>query len=174
MVLARFWSYLPTMLVMNGCYMTCDITMVIYRREDLKVFLEAFYKCSWACINVLIITIHPATPGPVYHPTFIVMKSLSSWAMRLLMVWPPLKYTWPHVLPRLSWNFHSVLDCMGQLWESFSSYNQVSFNSVNYYCCYYCCSQDLANDCSWVMRNLHSQRYQSFYWSYLLFFSRFG
>ena len=81
--------------VISGYYMTCGVTMVIHRGGGLKMFFEPFSKCSWGFTKVLIMTIYPATPVPVNHPTFLVMKPLSLGATRMfLMAWPPLKYTW--------------------------------------------------------------------------------
>ena len=63
--------------IINGCYMTHDVTMVINEGRGLQIFFEPFSKCSWCFTKILIITVHPTTPEPAYIIPFLVMWSLS-------------------------------------------------------------------------------------------------
>ena len=71
MVLARSWFSLTTMLkVIYRCGVNCDVTMVLYGREDLQMFLEPLSKFFGRLTNILFITFHPVTLVSVYHPHF--------------------------------------------------------------------------------------------------------
>ena len=124
-VLAMYWSLPPyNAKAINGCFMTFGVTMIKW--GGLQIFLEPFPQCSWGFTKVLIITIHPATTEPVYHPTFW-WWGLCTWEPPEGLWWSDLLYRSLvlHVFHILSWNFHSVLKYMGQLCEHFSSYTQV-------------------------------------------------
>ena len=55
--------------IVDGNFVTTDVTMVMYGRGGFQMFLEPFPKCSGGFPNILFITVHPVTMVSIYDST---------------------------------------------------------------------------------------------------------